>query len=701
MITHSASPTTLAELDMEKLPALPQILVRLLKICQNDNADFHEISRVVSQDAAISGRILTLANSAFYSSADNVSTLERALLVLGTDALKSLIINAAVQQFFDSFDKKHTPFLKAFWRSSLCCALLSKSFASLTKYAIPEQAYLAGLLHNVGSLVLQSQFPERYQTMLDTEDNITEGRDIAAAEMREFGVNHCDLGAELLSRWGVDKLICDAVSYHHENTESVGDAHHLLKLVALAATLSDAQALTNPQSYSAAETLFGLIDPLTKEIVLQIHDEVEAVAKSMGVNIDSPLQNHDEGRIAMASLATQVKNIGLLQNVKDSLSQSRTQHEFNAQVVNTISVLFGVESALLFEVNDSCDALVYNKDPGQKAPSFKIGLQSSRSMIADAALECRPKSSFDHSTTDSPMMTVVDRQVLGLSSRAGILCVPIIHKNVCRGVIVLGLDKPFTIEKQQLICLLGAEVARAMVVEDARAQSDVAEHQNYKAGVESRLREIAHEANNPLSIIRNYLEVLALKMGDEHQAKNELRILREEIERTGKIILQLNDLNDVALENNERFNVNSELTDLVDIYQKSLFLTHKIQCEMHLDSGIPPILIGRNLIKQVLINLIKNAVEAMSGGGKIVLTSADRVNLSGREYVEIVVSDNGSGLPDAVRGKLFSPVESSKRHGSGLGLSISNRLVTELGGTITYRRAANMSEFRILLPRKI
>jgi signal transduction histidine kinase len=240
-----------------------------------------------------------------------------------------------------------------------------------------------------------------------------------------------------------------------------------------------------------------------------------------------------------------------------------------------------------------------------------------------------------------------------------------------------------------------------MVVEDARAQSDVAEHQNYKAGVESRLREIVHEANNPLSIIRNYLEVLALKMGDEHQAKNELRILREEIDRTGKIILQLNDLNDVALENNERFNVNSELTDLVEIYQKSLFLTHKTQCEMHLDSGIPPILIGRNLIKQVLINLIKNAVEAMSGGGKIVLTSADRVNLSGREYVEIVVSDNGSGLPDAVRRKLFSPVESSKRHGSGLGLSISNRLVTELGGTITYRRAASMSEFRILLPRKI
>ena len=701
MNTPSARPTTLAGIDIEKIPALPQVLVKLLEICQSDDADFHQISRIVSQDPAISGRILALANSAFYSTVNNVSTLERALLVLGTDALKSLIINVAVQQFFDSFDKKHTPFLKAFWRTSLCCALLSKSFASLTNYASPEQAYLAGLLHNVGSLVLHSQFPERYETMLDSDGGITEGRDIAIAEMREFDVNHCDLGAELLSRWGIDQLICDAVSYHHESAEGVGDAHHLLKLVTLAATLSEAQALQNSQSYSSAETLFGLIEPLTKEIVVQIHGEVEGVAKSMGVNINSPQQSHDEDRLAMNSLAAQVKNIGLLQNVKNSLSQSRTRHEFNAQVVNTISVLFGAENVLLFEVNDSGDALVYYKDPEQEAPSFKIGLQPRRSIIADAALECQPKSSFDPPSSDNPMMTVVDRQVSGLSARAGILCVPIIHENVCRGVIVLGLDEPFSTEKQQLICLLGAEVARAMVVEDARAESAIAERQNYKVGVESRLREIAHEANNPLSIIRNYLEVLALKLGDEHQAKNELRILREEIDRTGKIILQLNDLSDVTVEGGESFNVNSELTDLVEIYQKSLFLTHEIQCEMHLDSRIPPILISRNPIKQVLINLIKNAAEAMSDGGKMVLTSADRVNLSGREYVEIVVADNGSGLPDAVRGKLFSPVESTKKHGSGLGLSISNRLVTEQGGTITYRRAANMSEFKILLPRKI
>jgi len=703
MITPTNTQAALAGLEMEKLPSLPHILVKMLEVCHDDNADFQQISRIVAQDVAITGRVLALANSPLYSSASNVSTLERALLVLGTDTLKTLIITVAVQQFFSEFGRQRSMFLKQFWRQSLSCALLSKSFAALTNYDFPEQAYLAGLLHNVGSLVLQSQFPERYQAMLDSidEKNINESS-IAQAEEREFGVNHCGLGAELLASWGLDTFTCDAVRYHHEATEQARDAHHLVKLVRLSALLSEDDAIGDPDNFQAADTLFGLTVPLTREIVLQIGTEVGRVAQSMGIDLKNTGDTSARDKKAMQDLAEQIKNIGLLQNAKQNLDLSGSREELNAHVTNTVELLFGVNNVLLFELNASADALVYQQGEERDTVDFKIPLQEQRSMISDAALQQAPVSSFDSSSADNNVVAVVDRQLIGLCGRKGMLCVPMVNEGVVRGVLVLGMDEPYKKEKQRLLSLFAVEVARAIETCDQQQHESDAESQAFKDGVENRLKEIAHEANNPLSIIRNYLELLALKLGDEHQAHNELGIIREEIDRTGQIILQLKDLGKVELNVGGEVNVNAELTDLVEIYKQSLFLTHAINCELCLDLEVPWLTLNRNPIKQVFTNLIKNAAEAMTDGGLITLTTSDKINHNGREYIEVVIADDGPGIPDKVRDNLFSPVTSSKGEGhSGLGLSICKRLISELGGSIAYRRAANKTEFKILLPRKI
>jgi len=269
-------------------------------------------------------------------------------------------------------------------------------------------------------------------------------------------------------------------------------------------------------------------------------------------------------------------------------------------------------------------------------------------------------------------------------------------------VMVLGIDEEYQENKLQLLGLFAAEAARAIEQCEQNALRESKGGDAFKDEMESRLREIAHEANNPLSIIRNYLELLALKLGDEHQAFGELGVIREEIDRTGQIILQLKDLGKVELEVRGEVDINAELTDLVGIYKQSLFLTHGINCELTLDLALPSLALNRNPIKQVFTNLIKNAAEAMDEGGLIALSSSDNINHNGREYVEIVIADNGPGIPESVRENLFTPVVSSKGEGhSGLGLSICKRLITELGGSIAYRRAASKTEFKILLPRKV
>jgi HD-like signal output (HDOD) protein/signal transduction histidine kinase len=699
----------LAGLEMEKLPSLPHILVKMLEICHDENADFQQISRIVAQDVAITGRVLALANSPLYYSASSVNSLERALLVLGTDTLKTLIITVAVQQFFANFGKQYVVYLKRFWRQSLRCALLSKSFAALTNFALPEQAYLAGLLHNVGSLVLQSQFPERYHNMLDAMTDSGE-LGIVQAEEREFGVNHCNLGAELLASWGLDQFTSDAVRYHHESLSQVRDAHHLVKLVNLSAVLAEDEALGDNNSFLAADTLFGLTVPLTREIVLQIQTEVGRVAQSMGIDVNDMASESAKDKVSMQKLAEQIKNIGLLQNAKDNLALSDSREELNVHITTTVELLFNVNAIFLFDMNEDGSELLYQWGHyGKQTPNiadFKIPLEARRSLITDSVLEKRVVSSLGDKAQVSSLAAVVDRQVISLSGRKGILCVPMLNPGAnaagCQGVMVLGIDEEYQENKLQLLGLFAAEAARAIEQCEKNALRESGGGDAFKNEMENRLREIAHEANNPLSIIRNYLELLAIKLGDEHQAIVELDIIREEIDRTGQIILQLKDLGKVELEVSGEVDINAELTDLAGIYKQSLFLTHGINCELTLDLALPILALNRNPIKQVFTNLIKNAAEAMDEGGLIALGSSDKINHNGREYVEIVIADNGPGIPQTVRENLFSAVASSKGEGhSGLGLSICKRLITELGGSIAYRRSASKTEFKILLPRKV
>ena len=696
-----------AGLRLEKIPSLPHVLVHMLDICQDPNADFQTISRIVARDAVITGRVLILASSTAYSSSTSVNSLERAVLLLGTDTLKTLIITAAVQQFFANFGKQQDAYLKHFWTQSLSCALLSKSFAALTNFAMPEQAYLAGLLHNLGSLVLQSQFPERYHNMLEAVVTSSELSTMQAEE-REFGVNHCNLGAELLASWGLDQFICDAVRYHHESLSQLRDAHHLVKLVSLSALLAQKGALGNSNSFLAADALFGLTAPLTREILMQIQSEVGRLAQSMDIDVNDMALESAKDEAAMRRLAEKIKNIGLLQNVKEKLARSDSRESLNFHISNTIEMLFNVDTTLLFDINIDGNELVYRCGQHGKQISdnvdFKIPLARGRSLIADSVLQKRMFSSLDSTIKVSSMATVVDRQVIRLSGRKGILCVPMLNLEAdamsCQGVVVLGIDEDYQEDKLQLLGLFAQEAAAAIAQSTESAEHLSDEDNAFKDAMENRLHEIAHEVNNPLSIIRNYLDLLAIKLGDEHQAIGELGIIREEIDRTGQIIMQLQDLAQVEVQLNGECDVNAELSALVKIYRQSLFLTHGINCELALDSALPILAVNRNPVKQVFINLIKNAAEAMDKGGLITLSSADNINYNGREYVEVIIADSGPGIPEIVRDNLFAASITTKDGGhSGLGLSICKRLITELGGSIAYRRAQSKTEFKILLPR--
>jgi len=669
------------ELKVNKLPSLPHILVEMLAACQSSTANFQQISDIISRDAAVTARVISLANSSFYSRSSKINSLERALLVLGTETIKTIVITASVQQFFSGFSTSHTQYLKQFWKHSLACALLAKALATLTSYPHPEQAYLTGLLHNIGELVLETNHPGDY--------------------------DHCEVGAWLADEWSLGEFASDAIRFHHAPLKSVLDAHHLVKLIFLSSQLSKDNALEDPASFEIAEGMFDLSAALTREIVIQIQNEVIEIANSLNIPISKDGDSDWEAEIdkkKQTEMADQIKNIGLLQTANKHLSQSDSLPQLFQGIQESTELLFGYRNTkvLLIDEFDGCLKYLKLNETESKLTDVEltIPLQAERSLIASSIINRKILCTSDQDLfTDG--LPVIDKHFIRLTGGEDFVCVPMVCDDKTIGALIMGggsetYTPPATL---QLLDYFSSEAASACTqLIDEHKTPDI---KHIDQELQLKVREIAHEANNPLSIVRNYLETLSTKLGENHDAQPEINILKEEIDRTGQIILRLRDLHQNTEDNEPGVDINREISDLTKLFEGSLFLSHGIDCELKLDKKLKRQKGNRSHLRQILTNLIKNATEAMESGGKIKIKTSHSVNVNGRDFVEVIITDQGPGIPDNVLSHLFHPVTSTKGNGhSGLGLSICKNLVNDMSGTISCRSSDKGSEMQILIPEQ-
>jgi signal transduction histidine kinase len=244
-----------------------------------------------------------------------------------------------------------------------------------------------------------------------------------------------------------------------------------------------------------------------------------------------------------------------------------------------------------------------------------------------------------------------------------------------------------------LLAAMGREIARAL----GGATKSLASTGDGEA-LERRVREIVHEAGNPLSIIQNYLAMLRIKLGQEHDAQGEIEVIRQEIERVGRILMRMRNAPRDA--DGSVASLNREVRQITDIFAASVCSARRINLQVQLTPADPMLAGSPDHLRQILTNLLKNATEAVQENGTISVTTRDPVRVGGGHYTEITVQDDGPGLPPAVMQKLFSPVQSTKGAGhSGLGLSIVKRLVDELDGIILCSSGSDGTRFQVLLPR--
>lgn len=685
---------------IDQLPSLPQVLVQILDAVQKDNADYQRIADIIRHDAGIATNLVAVANSSYYG-AKNCESIERALLFLGTDVVKTIVITACIKQFFGHFNQQHQQFLKRFWRRSLITANFAQVLATLTSYAAPDEAYLCGLLADVGQLVTLTSNEQQYLAMLATVNN---DQQLLAAEQQQFDATHCEIGADLIDNWGISGFMADAVRYHHEADQLILDAHHLVKIVNLASQLSTADEIDD-QALATADNLFGLNESLTRELFNRVNSDVDAIANSLGIDIADTEVTGQRYQQAHQQLGERLGELGELAQLNAALWQARSQDGLQEAAQRSLFLTLGISGSVLFLLDDESQKLC-SQTSGQQpqapnqALNFEIPLEVGRSLISDAFLNNSQQSSTQTST-----LTVIDRQMLRYCQSDILVCWPLTQStpedNKAVGVLVFACTQQKLSELEQrsnLARQICQEIAGAIA--DNQHRFELIEQEGPTSSqYQQHIREAVHEASNPLSIIRNYLEMLKIKLGDEHDANEGLELIKEEMDRVGNILLRLKDPGEIA-ESDTSVNINQIIETTAHIFEDSICVTKNISLEKHLDSSLGDTTGNPEHLKQILTNLLKNAVEALQPGGKITLSSEASVSFSGRDFAAINIEDNGPGISPEVKKNLFSPVDSTKGQGhSGLGLSIVKKLIDDMDGSIVCRSNPDSgTQFQILLP---
>ncbi|MEW5692499.1 MAG: HDOD domain-containing protein [Candidatus Hydrogenedentota bacterium] len=202
---------------IQKLPTLPNVVQNVLKIVENPKTTAKDINRVISQDPALSSKVLRLVNSAFYGFPRRISTVTDAIIILGFNTVKSLALSASV---FDVFKGESIFFDRtAFWQHSIGVGVAAQLIAKRVRYAKVEEIMIAGILHDIGKIALDQYAHEEFNKILATvkEKNMA----FLEAEEQVTSCNHCDVGKWMADKWNFPQVILEPIAFHHFPEKSV------------------------------------------------------------------------------------------------------------------------------------------------------------------------------------------------------------------------------------------------------------------------------------------------------------------------------------------------------------------------------------------------------------------------------------------------------------------------------------------------
>lgn len=268
---------------INKMPSLSTTVSKVMEVCNQANTSANDLNKIISLDPVLAGNVLKLINSAYYALPNHISSLTRAIIILGINTVKNLALSTAVLGFLKD-NGNDSLSMDNFWAHSICVGVTAKMIAA--EYKIPvnqrEEFFLAGLLHDLGKIPIVHCFPTEYTRCLALchEQKIS----LHDAETLVFGFNHQHCGNIIADKWKLNDNIIEAMKHHHEPEKS-DEVHRLLiSSVAIADVYANIFEIGSAgNDYISEEQILGILEQseLSWGVIAQKHEEIqEAIDKA-------------------------------------------------------------------------------------------------------------------------------------------------------------------------------------------------------------------------------------------------------------------------------------------------------------------------------------------------------------------------------------------------------------------------------------
>ena len=217
-----------------RMPSLSTTVIKVLETCNDPRASANDLQRIISLDPVLTARVLRLINSAYYSPGVPITSLTRAIVMLGLNTVKNLALSFAILENLKSNRSFSVFSSDEFWTHSLCVGVIAKLLAAFkgdTPHRL-EAYFVAGLLHDLGKIPLNRQFPEEYHRAWEAADKDQDT--LRHSEMKLLGMDHCTVGCMIAKKWRLGSTLVETLSHHHNPDDSSEADRDFVFIISLA-----------------------------------------------------------------------------------------------------------------------------------------------------------------------------------------------------------------------------------------------------------------------------------------------------------------------------------------------------------------------------------------------------------------------------------------------------------------------------------
>ena len=267
------------------LPTLPTVFLNVMRLMRDPNTPMKDLANAVESDPAISMKILKLINSSFYGLARTVDSVQQAIVLLGANTLKNVVISVSIFKAMGGESTNSCFNREAFWQHSIGCGLIARYLGNRIDCERDEQGFIAGVIHDIGKVVLDRYFNDELAdiTRLVKERNIS----FYSAELETIGITHAEIGEHLAENWKLPENLVAVVGQHH-NFNPDSDHAMLTALIHLSDILARKYKVG-----SGGDNLIPEVDPLVWQTLNLEPGDLDAMDEELQIELEKSKELRD------------------------------------------------------------------------------------------------------------------------------------------------------------------------------------------------------------------------------------------------------------------------------------------------------------------------------------------------------------------------------------------------------------------------